>query len=333
VPCSALTRFAVGSRQVSGSWLLLAVFIVMDAGQALTMDWAEKRSWDRSRAGRQYARQSVLVANSFLSIVSGLAASGALGGFTAVRQCFNLGMLVDFLPVSICFGVGLSLKMMAVNHFQAGTIKIIGQLRLPMLAIMSSVVLARSYTVVQWQVIAVITTSCFAFVLMKGQGRTSRGKTWKWSGLNQLFGWTILNVMGGITAERTYKSGSSPFYVQKVSEDFGHLLIGLIMLYIVAPRFQPGENIRDPEIRPGGFFDSWDYRTVVVLLFLLADAWLGNALLKEFSGVTRSIAKAFSVSFVYFVSLFYSKDRKNNPALTLIALLVIQATVLFTFIS
>ena len=57
--------------------------------------------------------------------------------------------MAEFFPVALCFAVGLSLKMMAVNHFQAdfavkyeslmkafpllhskaGTIKIVGQLR------------------------------------------------------------------------------------------------------------------------------------------------------------------------------------------------------------
>lgn len=267
------------------------------------------------------------------SIASGLAVSACMGGSSAFRQCFDWGMFLSFMPVSVCFGVGLSLKMMAVNHFQAGTIKIIGQLRLPALAIFSAVLLSRRYSVVQWQTIAIISVSCFAFVLLKGQGRNSEGKTWKWTGLNQIFGWVLLNVFGGIIAERTYKGSQFPFYVSKVSEDFGHLLIGLVMLYGIAPRFQPGENTLDRTVRPGGFFDSWDRRTVVVLFFLLADAWLGNMLLKEFSGVTRSVAKAFSVSFVYFVSLFYSKDRKSNPALSLVALLVIQSTVLFTFLG
>ncbi|CAK0903611.1 unnamed protein product [Prorocentrum cordatum] len=255
-----------------------------------------------------------------------------MGGSVAFWQCLDLGMFLSFMPVSICFGVGISLKMMAVNHFQAGTIKIIGQLRLPVLAIFSAVLLSRRYSAAQWQTIALISVSCLAFVLLKGQGRRTEGKPWKWTGLNQIFGWVLLNVFGGIIAERTYKGSQFPFYVSKVSEDFGHLLIGLIMLYVVVPRFQPGENILDRTMRPGGFFDSWDRRTVIVLLFLLADAWLGNMLLKEFSGVARSVAKAFSVALVYFVSLSYSKDRRRNPALSLVALLVLQSSVLFTFL-
>uniref|UniRef100_A0A7S0A9L7 Sugar phosphate transporter domain-containing protein n=1 Tax=Pyrodinium bahamense TaxID=73915 RepID=A0A7S0A9L7_9DINO len=260
-------------------------------------------------------------------------AAASLGGLSALRECFDLHLFLAFLPVSLCFATGLSLKMMAVNHFQAGTIKIVGQLRLPMLALLSTVLLARKYSVVQWQVIAMITTSCMSFVLLKGQGRHDSGKRWKWTGLSQLFAWVVLNVLGGIAAERAYKTRGSPFYAQKVSEDFGHLLVALVMLLVIVPHFNPDENILNQKCRPHGFFDSWDARTVVVVIFLFLDAWIGNMLLKEFSGVTRSVAKAFAISVVYFVSFFYAKDRKRNPALTLVAILVVQSSLLFAFIQ
>merc|ERR1712008_432915 len=118
-------------------------------------------------------------------------------------------------------------------------------------------------------------------------------------------------------------------YVQKVAQDFGHLFVSVVMLLFVVPRFKPSEDIRDRTQRPGGFFDSWDWRTLLVVGFLLLDAWIGNLLLKEFSGVTRAVSKAVSVSVVYFTSLWYSKERRSNPALTLLALLVIQSSLLF----
>jgi len=222
--------------------------------------------------------------------------------------------------------------MMAVDHFQAGTIKIVGQLRLPAVALASTFLLGRHYSSVQWQVIAMITASCVAFVVMKGQNRVAKGKSWKWAGLSQLAVWVILNVFGGIIAERAYKMGSLPFYAQKVAEDVGHLIVSMVMLYLVVPKFEPGENVLDKKVRPGGFFDSWDFRTVVAVMFLFADAWVGNLLLKEFSSVTRSVAKAFAISVVYFVSLLYSSDRRSNPALTIVAMLVIQSSVLYTCI-
>lgn len=288
--------------------VLLALFILVDTGQALVMDWAEKRSWQTDRLGRQYARQTVLVFESLLSILTGVSITVFLGGVPAMLRCFELTLMLKFLPVAVCFAVGLSLKMMAVNHFQAGTIKIVGQLRLPLLAVASTLILARTYSIVKWQVIAMITTSCMCFVLLKGQGRSRQGKTWQWNGLAQLLAWVSLNVCGGVLAEMTYKSGNTPFYIQKVAQDVGHLCTGLVMLFLVVPRFNPDEDITNRETRPGGFFDSWDLRTVAVTGFLFLDAWIGNLLLKEFSGVTRSVAKACGVATVYFVSLLYSKE-------------------------
>jgi len=325
----ALTRSGLALKPV----VLLVLFVLVDTGQALAMDWAENRGWDPKRGGkRQYARQSILVFHSAIAIVTGLLMAGGIGGVAALRECLSPRLFLRFLPVSLCFATGLSLKMMAVDHFQAGTIKIVGQLRLPMLALASTFLLGRYYSAVKWQVIGMITSSCIAFVMIKGQGRTAKGMSWKWAGLSQLLAWVVLNVIGGIVAERAYKIDTLPFYAQKVAEDIGHLLVTTVMLYGVVPRFDPGENVLDRTQRPGGFFDAWDFRTVVAVAFLFADAWIGNLLLKEFSSVTRSIAKAFAISVVYFCSFVYSADRRANPALTLVAMLVIQSSVLFTFV-
>ena len=43
------------------------------------------------------------------------------------------------------------------------------------------------------------------------------------------------------------------------------------------------ENFCDRQQRPGGFFDSWDRRTVALAFMLLLDATVGNMLLQEFS--------------------------------------------------
>lgn len=312
------------------SVVLVGLFILIDTGQALTMDWAEKRKWDATRMGEQYVRQTVLVLHSGVAMLSGLAVAAHYNGLPGVFSCLDFALFLKFLPVSVLFTFGVSFKMMAVDHFQAGTIKIFGQLRLPVLALCSTLFLARSYSVLQWQVIMLISVACFAFVSLKGQVRATAGKSWKWTGLAQLLGWVLLNVFGGIVAEHTYKSApTEAFYKQKVAEDMGHFLTSLLMLFVVVPRFSPKENILDRRLRPGGFFDSWDIRTVSIVVFLFADAWVGNFLLKEFSGVVRAVAKAFSIAAVYLVSLGYSYDRRRSPALSLVALIVVQSTVLF----
>mmetsp|Transcript_23002 Transcript_23002/g.42344 ORF Transcript_23002/g.42344 Transcript_23002/m.42344 type:complete len:442 (+) Transcript_23002:41-1366(+) len=310
--------------------LLVCVFVLVDVGQSLTMDWAEKRTY--AGGGRQYARQTVLVVNSTLCIISSVMGALLLGGLPAVLQLIDWKCMVAFLPVSFCFAVGLSLKMMAVNYFHAGTIKVFGQFRLPLLAFFSAILLRRAYSVVQWQCIALISVSCMSFVLLKSQGRASSGKKVKWKGYLQLFMWVVLNVLGGIAAEKAYKFVDRPFYVQKVAEDVGHLAISLMMLLVLVPQANPGEDIMDKKERPDGFFDSWNVRTWTVVLFLFIDTWIGNMLIKHCSGVTRSVAKAFSIAAVYFISLLYAKDRKANPSLSLVALLVIQSSLLFSFL-
>lgn len=307
---------------------LLVLFIAVDTGQALVMDWAEKRSW-MERAGRQYSRQTALVVESGLSVVTGLVLSLFLG---ADKLSALWPLCIKFFPVALCFAVGLSLKMMAVNHFQAGTIKIVGQLRLGLVALASTIILSRRYSPQQWMAISAVTVFCMLFVQAKGQGRKREGKDVKWAGLSQLLGWVCMNVVGGTLAEKTYKSSDVPYYIQKSAQDMGHLATSLMMLFLVVPHFNPGEDIRNPSVRPDGFFDSWDVRTWFVVGFLFLDAWISNLLLKEFSGVTRGVAKAAGVAIVYFASLLYSKDRRANPKLTWIAMGVILGSMIFSIV-
>eukprot|EP00434_Breviolum_minutum_P041148 symbB.v1.2.036601.t1/scaffold5201.1/size46531/3 len=202
-----------------------------DGNPALVMDWAEKRSW-MERAGRQYARQTALVVESGLSVATGLVVSLFLGANQLDQLALAFWPLcLRFFPVALCFA--------------AGTIKIVGQLRLGLVAIASTILLARRYSPEQWVAISAVTVFCMLFVQVKGQGRKRRGKEWKWEGLSQLLGWVCMNVVGGTLAEKTYKSSDVPYYVQKVAQDMGHLATSLVMLFLVVPHFNPSEEAMD----------------------------------------------------------------------------------------
>jgi len=309
--------------------MLPILFVIVDCGQALVMDFAENRSWNKSKPGsKQYARMTLLVCESLVSIVFGSLVALRLGGPAVLYQCADPEIWLQFFRVAFFFGLGISLKMMAVNHFQAGTIKVIGQLRIPMLALLSWMILSHTYSLMQWQVIALLTTSAYIFVQLKGQVREQEGKSWKWRGLGQLLAWVVLNSVGAVYAERTYKSGDVPFYVKKLVQDVGHLIVAGVMLLIVA-RCDKRENIFNAKHRPGGFFDSWDYKTWVAVFFLFLDAWVSNRLLKDFSAFTRCILKVVSVALTYFVSMTYAKDRRKYPSLTAAAVLIMQSSLLW----
>lgn len=325
----ALSTF-VHDHQRLRKVLLLTCFILVDTGQAFISDWAERRTDPAdAKHGNRYVRQSLLVFEAALAIGFGLGMQWATSGLAGIRLCFNWSKFLEFLPNCICFSVGISLKMRALRYYNAGTIKIFGQLRMPMLAILSTLWLQHHYSFAKWQAIGILTVSCFAYMHLKEQGR----------GHNQLrcsrelcllLGWVLLNSCGGVLAERAYKTGDLPFFAKFVSEDFSYFLIHAILLIVMAI-FDPSENFCDREQRPGGFFDGWDRRTLALALMLLLDATVGNLLLQEFSALTKCITKAFCVAMVYFVSLTYSRDAVSaSSALPWLALLVIQASLMYS---
>jgi len=303
---------------------------MVDTGQAFVTDWAERRTNASEKPGRRYVRQSVLVFEAAVAIVVGLIFQGAIGGMASLSQCFRWEKFVEFLPNCICFSIGISLKMRAVRHYNAGTIKIFGQLRMPMLAILSTLWLGTHYDFAHWQAIGILTVSCFAYMHLKEQGK--RQNHLSCSGeLSLLLSWVLLNSCGGVLAQRAYQRGDLPFFAKFVAEDLSYLLINSILLFVIAC-WDSSENFCDRQQRPGGFFDSWDRRTVALAFMLLLDATVGNMLLQEFSALTKCITKAFCVAMVYFVSLTYSQDVMSNAklsALPWLAVLVIQASCLY----
>ncbi|CAE6927550.1 unnamed protein product [Symbiodinium sp. CCMP2592] len=308
----AFAEAAPGHKQ---KWLFLLLFGLVDIGQAFVIDWAEGRT-SQGGVGKRYVRQSVLVIEPFLAIIVGLAVQGSSGGFDAVWECLDRHKFLEFIPVCLFFGVGMSMKMRAVGYFNAGTIKIFGQLRLPLVALVSTYLLSRHYSREQWQAITAVAVSCFFFMWCKEQqGRRTKDSNDQLDvrGLLLLAGWILLNVLGGVFAERAYKSGDKPFFSKKVSEDFGYLLLNFAMLFVM-PCFDAEENVFDRQRRPGCLFDSWDRRTVAIVVMLMLDATASNWLLQEFSALTKSIMKAFCVAIIYFMSLTYAADKQSSSS-------------------
>ncbi|CAE7567744.1 unnamed protein product [Symbiodinium necroappetens] len=317
-------------------WLFLLLFGLVDVGQAFVIDWAEGRTRQGDQ-GKRYVRQSVLVIEPFLAIIVGLAVQASSGGFDAVWECLDRDKFLEFVPVCLFFGVGMSMKMRAVGYFNAGTIKIFGQLRLPLVALVSTYLLSRHYSREQWQAIAAVAVSCFFFMWCKEQqGRRTEGNNDQLDvrGLLLLAGWIFLNVLGGVFAERAYKSGDKPFFSKKVSEDFGYLLLNFAMLFVM-PCFDAEENVFDRQRRPGCLFDSWDRRTVAIVVMLMLDATASNWLLQEFSALTKSIMKAFCVAIIYFMSLTYAGDKqpRSSCRLNCSALMVVGSSLAYARVA
>jgi len=327
----AFTEAAPGHKQ---KWLFLLLFGLVDIGQAFVIDWAEGRT-SQGEVGKRYVRQSVLVIEPFLAIIVGLAVQGSSGGFDAVWECLDRHKFLEFTPVCLFFGVGMSMKMRAVGYFNAGTIKIFGQLRLPLVALVSTYLLSRHYSREQWQAITAVAVSCFFFMWCKEQqGRRTEGNNDQLDvrGLLLLAGWILLNVLGGVFAERAYKSGDKPFFSKKVSEDFGYLLLNFAMLFVM-PCFDAEENVFDRQRRPGCLFDSWDRRTVAIVVMLMLDATASNWLLQEFSALTKSIMKAFCVAIIYFMTLTYADKSSSSCRLNCSALMVVGSSLAYARVA
>ena len=94
VPLLCLLPRLVATPRLRRS-LLLALFVLVDTGQAFITDWAEGR---HSQLKRRYVRQSVLVLEAFIGIIMGISVQWLMGGLEAVRQCFDLQKTLEFAP-------------------------------------------------------------------------------------------------------------------------------------------------------------------------------------------------------------------------------------------
>mmetsp|Transcript_4454 Transcript_4454/g.9743 ORF Transcript_4454/g.9743 Transcript_4454/m.9743 type:complete len:437 (-) Transcript_4454:181-1491(-) len=291
---------------------LMLVYLVNDASMYIVGDLAT----------HEYMKQTVLFSSAIVSLTVGYLSTWYRRGWSAVRECADPMGIIRLLPISICFFLSNLAQLNAFRYFDGTFIKLFGQTKLPLTALLSYILLHRRYALQQWLTMAMLTVSCTAFTVMRlGVGGVSMSDTVNPLGLFFVLMWVVLNVIGTLQAERAFKGKPEmPFTTVMMRLHAGKLLASGTWLC-----FMPAFSLRS-------FFVGWDSTTVLVLFTLLFDAWLSGAMVKTLSSVTKSVVKCASLVLLYIVGLSTGRQGFNLPEMLTGVTIVLQ-TLLFATLS
>mmetsp|Transcript_38676 Transcript_38676/g.70420 ORF Transcript_38676/g.70420 Transcript_38676/m.70420 type:complete len:452 (-) Transcript_38676:117-1472(-) len=288
---------------------LMLVYLVNDASMYIVGDLAT----------HEYTKQTVLLSSAIFSLSAGYFSTWYRRGWGALRDCLNPIGIIRLLPVSICFFLSNLAQLSAFRYFDGTFIKLFGQTKLPLTALLSYMLLHRRYTLQQWLTMTMLTVACITFTVMK-IGGVSTGRV-DVLGLAFVLMWVVLNVIGTLQAERAFKvKPEIPFTTIMMRLHAGKLLASGTMLFLV------------PNFRIENFFAGWDRTTFCVLFTLLFDAWLSGAMVKTLSSVTKSVVKCASLVLLYIVGLSTGRQGFNTPQMLTGVTIVLQ-TLLFATLS
>jgi len=305
---AALSAVATGRRS-AWSILLVVVYIICDISVYVVGD----------RATHGYTTQTVLFSSAFISMCVGLVASAVRRGSRGVRDCVDVGNVLRLLPVSASFGLSMLCMLMAFQSFDGAFIKLLGQMKLPLTAVFSAVLLGRRYTAVQWQLIFLICVACTSFTALKMSSVTVGSVSIV--GLVCVTAWVLFNVLATLFSERAFKEAQAlPFMTLMTNLRIGELLAMMVTL-----AFVPGFHVRH-------FFRGWDFSTVMVLATLVGDSWLSALMVKQLSSVTTKISKCCSLVVLYAAALASGK-QPFVVSQALGAFMIVEATALFATVS
>lgn len=297
-------------RSLLQQGMLCLVYIMCDISVYLVGD----------RATQVYNKQSVILTGAACSCMLGVLVSAVRGGTQAVRETLELRSIVFLLPVALCFGVSSLGLLQAFRYFDAAFIKLLGQLKLPMTALFTTLFVSRRYSFKQWQMVLMICTACSSFTLLK-MGGGVRMRTASMAGLCCIGAWVICNVLATVLIERAFRrSPKLPFAAMMTRLEAGKL-ISVWALWLLSP----GSTV-------GAFYEGWDFTTVLVLTSLICDEWLSGIMVKRLSSVAKAASKCVSLTALYAVAL--STGRQPMELLQVLgALMILQSTGMFAWES
>jgi hypothetical protein len=138
---------------------MLAFYVMIDTAKGLSSKWAME-------TGKVQASALVLL-NQFASILIGFGMIVKFEGLEKAKAAaVDIEAIKRFAFVAMLFTASTILNIMAYGTaLDAGTVKILGQFRLVLSALMSRFILGRNYTFNHWMMLLIITITALAFYM------------------------------------------------------------------------------------------------------------------------------------------------------------------------
>jgi len=280
---------------------------------------------------------SLVLAQSMVSLFTGLLASGVLGSAEGFGAVFKPREVARCFPPAICFLMSqAALARAYIEGLGAATAMVLGWLYMPICAFLSRWLLLRAYGWLETHALGMLLMSVLAFAELRnrktGQKHGIYGAGHIKTAVTCSITSTILAAIGSLSSETTMKTkytpsaAQTPFYVQKARMEIGEVLAALIICGVL-------NTVSVNELRDG--FNSWDARIYLALALRVLQSWMAGLLAKKLSSVAKAVVQCLSLLIVYFVgdAFFFANQYEGNTddslVTSLLALVVALTALLY----
>jgi len=299
-------------------WFVL-LFVTLDASKNLAVSWA-------ARNGHMCAPLAICSKNG-LSIGCGMMLATILDGSQGVWKCLDIRRAVRVLPIAWSFAAAQIFSLQALRAFDAGSLKIISQVNLPITALLSWLVLDRRLSAQQWLATILLFILSVAFLQVRmlffepfhqADKKLLERTPDKVIGMFYCLAGITLSCCASILAERFLKVRCEvPFYIQKTNLMLGELVASIFMVKL------------NPERDTCTWEQVWDWRQAPIILLWVTHGWIAGLLVKQCSALVKNISHILSALVIYFGPGWLSTESAHEWPVTLAGALVLDGVLLF----
>ncbi|CAL1157211.1 unnamed protein product [Cladocopium goreaui] len=269
-------------------------------------------------ASTGYHKATVPICTSTVSVAIGAVWAWWSLGWRGLRECFAPKNVFNFWVVgaSLCFSLSSIALLKAFVHLDAAFIKLVGQVKLPLAALVSTFLLRTRYSLSEWFSLLILFLACGAFKAMTIGGGDAHG-------FGPVCVLVMCNVFAALFAERAFKKSPDrlPFVVIMTNMRIGEILFALGFLFC-----EHGSHGFE------NFFINWDSSTMWVFGTHILDLWMTAFMVKELSSVSKYVSKCLTMVVLFAIALqrgHLAGRHRPTIAETMVALIVILTTLQF----
>ncbi|CAE7896157.1 unnamed protein product [Symbiodinium necroappetens] len=282
------------------AWLVF-LFVLLDASKSIAVSHAAVH-------GRMCAPLVIAWKNA-LSIGLGLALALGRDGLPGFRNCLAMRRGFQVLPIAAAFGFAQLCAMKALRFYDAGSLKVIAQVNLPLTALLSWLLLDRRYSAQKWLAVGLMLVTNVAFLQVRMlvlQPQSCREELCddslfriapKVLGMFYFLLGIAVSCSASIFAEKFLKKWpEEPFYILKTNLMIGELI--LAVLGVINNFSKEDSADEDNDSCSWDQFHDWRRQLPVVLVWLL-HGWIAGLLVKRCSALVKNVSHILSTLATY----------------------------------
>lgn len=282
------------------AWLVF-LFVLLDASKSIAVSHAAVH-------GRMCAPLVIAWKNA-LSIGLGLALALGRDGLPGFRNCLAMRRGFQVLPIAAAFGFAQLCAMKALRFYDAGSLKVIAQVNLPLTALLSWLLLDRRYSAQKWLAVGLMLVTNVAFLQVRMlvlQPQSCREELCddslfriapKVLGMFYFLLGIAVSCSASIFAEKFLKKWpEEPFYILKTNLMIGELI--LAVLGVINNFSKEDSADEDNDSCSWDQFHDWRRQLPVVLVWLL-HGWIAGLLVRRCSALVKNVSHILSTLATY----------------------------------